>query len=348
MSAEPSLRLAKKLVNKKIRTTQSKFKNLTLANFLSNKLNISKYTKSLESQIGLFIIVGFSLVMNLSIASAKNLDDNYSAGTLNGLSPETIAQTATDLNKYTPNIDEETNKITYAMATQSDINFIRATDEFATNITPPDPEPVPVARTKTVNYIVVAGDTLSQVAAKFGLTVATLKYTNDLSNSDSLKIGQTLKIPANNLSNNAIAKLQNQQKNKTLASNRGIIGRDSSESSGRFIVPVSHNGISRGITSYHGGIDYMCSVGTSVRASAGGVIVEASSSGWNYGWGKTVLISHGNGVTTRYGHLSQVNVSVGERVAQGEIIGRSGNTGRSTGPHLHFQKDVYGRHVYPF
>jgi murein DD-endopeptidase MepM/ murein hydrolase activator NlpD len=78
------------------------------------------------------------------------------------------------------------------------------------------------------------------------------------------------------------------------------------------------------------------------------VVVIASSSGWNGGYGKTILISHSNGKTTRYGHLNSVDVTVGERVSQGEQIGRSGSTGRSTGPHLHFELRVNGIVKSPF
>ena len=92
----------------------------------------------------------------------------------------------------------------------------------------------------------------------------------------------------------------------------------------------------------------MADVGTPVRASAAGTVVIAESFGWNYGWGKNIYISHGGGRNTRYAHLSKLLVSVGESVNQGEVIGYSGSTGNSTGPHLHFQLDVNGHPSYPF
>lgn len=84
----------------------------------------------------------------------------------------------------------------------------------------------------------------------------------------------------------------------------------------------------------HEGIDLAVSTGTEVSASAEGVVIQ---SGWNGGYGISIYVDHGNGIVTRYGHLSQAYAQVGRKVKQGEVIGLSGNTGNSTGPHLHFE-----------
>jgi len=84
-------------------------------------------------------------------------------------------------------------------------------------------------------------------------------------------------------------------------------------------------------------IDIGTPVGTTLYAAAAGQIIIAKHSGWNGGYGKYVVISHNNGTQTVYGHMSQVIVDEGETVAQGQVIGLSGNTGHSTGPHVHFE-----------
>lgn len=85
---------------------------------------------------------------------------------------------------------------------------------------------------------------------------------------------------------------------------------------------------------YHPGIDIAVPRGTPVRASAGGYVLEA---GWDDMYGYYVLIDHGYGIKTLYGHNDRLHVTKGERVSRGQTIGYSGNTGKSTAPHLHFE-----------
>ena len=97
-------------------------------------------------------------------------------------------------------------------------------------------------------------------------------------------------------------------------------------------------------TTYHRGIDWATPTGTSVMASCGGTVIQA---GWSGSYGYMVLIQHPAGMQTRYAHLSRINVSVGQTVRQGDVIARSGNTGNSTGPHLHFELIQNGTPVNP-
>ncbi len=89
----------------------------------------------------------------------------------------------------------------------------------------------------------------------------------------------------------------------------------------------------------HAGIDIGVPIGSTVVASRGGTV---SSAGARSGYGNAVLIAHGDGFVTLYAHLSRINVSAGQSVSGGQIIAASGNTGRSTGPHLHFEIRVDG------
>lgn len=100
----------------------------------------------------------------------------------------------------------------------------------------------------------------------------------------------------------------------------------------------------KGASTYHKGVDWATPVGTSVVASSSGVVTRA---GWGSGYGYCVYIRHPDGRETRYGHLSKVLVSVGQSVSQGQRIALSGNTGVSTGPHLHFEILVGGSQVNP-
>ncbi|MBE5939443.1 MAG: M23 family metallopeptidase [Lachnospiraceae bacterium] len=99
-----------------------------------------------------------------------------------------------------------------------------------------------------------------------------------------------------------------------------------------------------GERNYHKGVDWGIPTGTSVRASATGTVIEA---GWGGSYGYYVLIKHADGSKTRYAHLSKILVKKGQKVKQNEKIALSGNTGRSTGPHLHFELIINGQTVNP-
>lgn len=101
----------------------------------------------------------------------------------------------------------------------------------------------------------------------------------------------------------------------------------------------------KGGAAMHAGIDLSGPVGTPIYATADGVVSTAE---WNSGgYGKLVKIDHGRGIETRYGHLSAYSVSAGQRVVRGQVIGRMGSTGRSTGSHLHYEVRIDGRAVNP-
>jgi hypothetical protein len=94
----------------------------------------------------------------------------------------------------------------------------------------------------------------------------------------------------------------------------------------------------------HSGLDFRAPTGEPARATAAGKVVTA---GWSGGYGKMVEIDHGNGFSTRYGHLSEILVKEDQAVRPGQIVGRVGSTGRSTGPHLHYETRVDGDAVDP-
>lgn len=121
-----------------------------------------------------------------------------------------------------------------------------------------------------------------------------------------------------------------------------------------FIKPISGGRLSssfgkrsaptKGASTYHKGVDWAIPTGSAVFASCGGTVSRA---GWGSGYGYVVYIDHEGGAQTRYGHLSKVLVKVGQTVKQGERIALSGNTGISTGPHIHFEILINGSAVNP-
>lgn len=131
----------------------------------------------------------------------------------------------------------------------------------------------------------------------------------------------------------------------------GTNDKPKTASSGKFSNPIKdsytinalgHFGMRWG--RMHSGIDFSCPTGTPIYAADGGVVTKASTYG---GYGNCLVIKHDNGNETVYGHCSTLNASVGEKVYKGQIVARVGNTGRSTGAHLHFEIRVGGKPVDP-
>jgi murein DD-endopeptidase MepM/ murein hydrolase activator NlpD len=139
-----------------------------------------------------------------------------------------------------------------------------------------------------------------------------------------------------------IARTQADQLNRTLVfvpvrkPVRGDI--DLSSTFGVRVDPFLH------VAAMHTGLDFRGDSGDPIHATAAGTVTNA---GWSGGYGKMVEIDHGNGFSTRYGHLSQIDVKVGDTIRNGQIVGRMGSTGRSTGPHLHYETRIDGEAVDP-
>ena len=99
-------------------------------------------------------------------------------------------------------------------------------------------------------------------------------------------------------------------------------------------------------SSWHMALDIVGPYGTSIKSAGTGYVIAA---GWdNSGYGYRVMVDHGGGITTLYAHLSSFSVSYGDFVGQGQIIGQLGSSGRSTGPHLHFEVRQYGYRQNPY
>jgi murein DD-endopeptidase MepM/ murein hydrolase activator NlpD len=139
-----------------------------------------------------------------------------------------------------------------------------------------------------------------------------------------------------------IARAQAEQLNRTLVFvpvRKPVTGElDLSSPFGVRVDPFLH------VAAMHTGIDFRGDAGDPIHATAAGTVTVA---GWSGGYGKMVEIDHGNGLATRYGHLSQIDVDIGEKIRIGQIVGRMGSTGRSTGPHVHYETRVDGEAVDP-
>lgn len=269
-----------------------------------------------------------------------------------------IVKITESIDSFTPIIDEDTQMVSHIASTYQ-VGTIKKPEVTETIISPRA-------------YTVTKGDTLSTVAEKFGLTVATLLEANNLKGADTtnIKVGQQLTIPPENTSTSLAwleeetkIRLERERKARekaatavklAQASNRRVAGRASTrevadggfngESTGGFVLPVRYKYQTRCARRGHPGSDLTADVGTPIVSADSGRVVEQTG-GYGQGYGISLVVDHGGGIKSRYAHLSKTLVGIGDQVDQGQVIALSGNTGFSTGPHLHFDKIVNGRNT---
>lgn len=184
-----------------------------------------------------------------------------------------------------------------------------------------------------VMHTVIKGDTVSSIAKKYKADAGEILEFNGLEDGKVLAIGESIIIP-----DGESGTVGNIAKSSVSSPNVTAKLHDAGGPSydGYYARPLSGGVRTQGLHGYNA-IDFGVKVGTPILASASGQVIISRSSGWNSGYGQYVVISHYNGTQTLYGHLSENLVSEGDTVFQGQIIGLSGNTGKSTGPHLHFE-----------
>lgn len=245
-----------------------------------------------------------------------------------------------------------------------------------------------LARTEIVYHEVKAGETIGAIAEKYGISLATILWSNNLTARSYIRPGDKLKIlPTSGVVHKVkkgdtitkIAKLYNTTPEKIIKFNKlkedgtdMVVGEELLVPDGSMPAPVyvaqarTYTQLSniaapppsvtapagsgylwptavRRITQYfgwrHTGLDIGGPIGTALYATKSGTVTR-SQCGYNGGYGCYIIIDHGGGISSLYGHASKLYVSVGEEVLQGQTIALMGSTGRSTGPHLHFEVRV--------
>ncbi|MDD5760642.1 MAG: peptidoglycan DD-metalloendopeptidase family protein [Candidatus Pacebacteria bacterium] len=187
-----------------------------------------------------------------------------------------------------------------------------------------------------VNHKVKQGETLSAIASKYKSSIDEIISFNNLKDESSIQIGQELIIPGGVLGSVSASA---SQKNSSSSGLKAMEEDTSSWPNDKdfFAYPVS-GGWNKGVLHYYNAVDIINSCGSPIYAAADGLVIEAKGSGaYNLGYGNMVKIQHYNATRTVYGHLSEVLVKVGDKVYQGDLIGRMGDTGNANGCHLHFE-----------
>ncbi len=221
------------------------------------------------------------------------------------------------------------------------------------------------------------GDTLASLAARVGTSTGALAQLNDLSSDAVLRPGQSVLVPPAATGAEAApsggmggagpaptvvavaapadpATVRERLRRMQDADLRAAVARLTAVSfqeldfrapvQGRVSSRFGWRALSVNGNHFHAGVDLAVALGTPVHAARDGVVVKA---GWGGTYGNVVYLDHGDGTQTRYAHLSRIEVRVGQRLRQGDVLGLAGSTGASTGPHVHFELRFDGRAVDP-
>lgn len=224
-------------------------------------------------------------------------------------------------------------------------------------------------RTEPKEHTVQSGETLSGIASLYDLSSDTLVVANPVlaTNKHMIKPGQVLVIPVEEASDaevdKVLAKVEKEKaakaktaaasKAKTTAAEKKALGsallvKGTGETAqSNFKLPISYKYISQYFGGHHTGVDYVSPVGTPIYATADGCFIHVARGGWNGGYGNVSIQQIGSGMSALYAHQSDQYVKTGDCVTKGEMIGRVGLTGKTTGAHLHFEIRINGSAVNP-
>ena len=349
----------RKLKYTKVRRKRNSFSNGLTIDF------IKKYLIGIVS-VAIFIMLANFMLLGIHTSSNNILKENR----LSEILPETNNNLEESLNNI-PTITSDANTV----ANSSDIFYDYLTSDDSLNSDG-------IIGMKYEEYTIENGDNLTLISTKIGVNLDTLVSVNKISNANKLRPGQKVKIPNRNgllytvqkgESLKEITEKYDIQLDKVLTFNK-IYDKDNinigdeiflpgakytleeriDKFGQMFILPTKVTRVSSlfgyrvhpitKVRTKHMGVDIPGDLNTPVYAARNGKVIFAGYSG---GYGNLVIVRHDKGYTTYYGHLNQINTKVGANVIAGNLIGRMGNTGNSTGSHLHFEVRRNGEALNP-
>jgi murein DD-endopeptidase MepM/ murein hydrolase activator NlpD len=187
-----------------------------------------------------------------------------------------------------------------------------------------------------IKHTVKKSDTVLSIAKKYKADVDDIAKFNGIAGDASLTLGETLLIPDGEIAVVATPAKSKTGNIKTAVKTKILSTYSLTAPNGFLIRPVVGGRRTQGVHG-HNGVDIASTPGTPILAAATGRVIVAKVGGYNGGYGSMIIMTHEGGIQTVYAHLRAVYVTSGQTITQGTVIGELGNTGRSTGPHLHFE-----------
>lgn len=199
---------------------------------------------------------------------------------------------------------------------------------WANNVTPKTLQPgsqLIILPISGIQHVVKANDTLKSIATKYKADAKEIAQFNNIVSGEPLTVGSNIIIP----DGEGVAIVTN-------TSTSRLHGAGGPDLGSYYAKPIAYYHKTQGLHGYNG-VDLGAPIGTPVMAAAAGTVILSKNYGWNGGYGEYVVIAHSNGTQTLYSHLNENITYSGMQVFQGQVIGYIGSTGKSTGPHLHFE-----------
>lgn len=342
-----------------------------------NKQRLLRFGKKAAKFVNMhFALIAIAFfILSLNAVSAPLAAETVLANNLMSYEPTFLADSSQRINEYVPVLNELDDKQVYdqVLSTVTGPDTTYVPKPMLAETIPYDQADrlVRGLRRDSITHTVESGETLSGIANHYGINVGTLVADNSLSTAqiNNIKPGTELTIAPETKTDSLAwldelnaeqqrareeaAKEEQARKAKLAQATKGKLALSQARAAD---VPVSSGGsvnYGRPIgaacrNGYHSyAVDCPAPMGTTITAAAGGVVTHIDTGGWNGGYGENVRIQHPNGSVTLYAHMSQVLVSPGESVSAGEAIGRVGMTGRTTGPHVHYEVIIGGQRMNP-
>jgi murein DD-endopeptidase MepM/ murein hydrolase activator NlpD len=238
-------------------------------------------------------------------------------------------------------------------------NTIRYANDLGPKSTIKEGDVLTILPVTGIIHTIKKGDTLKSIAKKYKADINEIALYNNFDADDKLASGTDIIIPdgeegsilaetiPQKTKTATTSKTQTTKKSTATTSNdnlplyaygktRLVLGHDGPEHTGYYTRPVQGGELTQGLHGWNG-VDIAAPLNTPVLAAADGVVITAKNTGWNTGYANYVVIKHNNGTQTLYAHLTKATVTIGQSVSKGQQIGLLGSTGRSTGPHVHFE-----------
>lgn len=191
-----------------------------------------------------------------------------------------------------------------------------------------------------VTHIVAKNENITKIASKYGVLIESIVDSNDIDADEPLKIGQKIFIPGGKKIAEKTIVTGGTYSGTTITQNSASnANQQPAYTGGKLLWPTVGSRITQYYSWSHKGLDIANKTGTPLYAAEAGTVERA---GWNNGYGYNIVINHGGGLKTLYGHSSKLHVKAGDKVNRGDIIADMGSTGWSTGPHIHFEVIVNG------